>query len=89
MAHSIGKDAARLPARKRGPFGRAQVESSAVRSVGYDDAARTLDVEFEGGAVYRYFDVPPAVHRRLMAASSKGRFVNYRIKGAYRYEHVA
>ena len=37
---------------------RQPVESSAVRSVGYDKARRVLEVEVEGGAVYQYLGVP-------------------------------
>ena len=34
------------------------VRSSALRSVGYDQEQRVLEIEFTNGAVYRYFDVP-------------------------------
>ena len=37
---------------------RTPVNSSNVSSVGYDPTSLTLEVEFHGGAVYQYFDVP-------------------------------
>ncbi|MBU8974652.1 KTSC domain-containing protein [Lysobacter sp. MMG2] len=53
---------------------REHVESQAIVSVGYDPDRRLLEVEFEGGAVYRYFDVPPELHAGMMTAPSQGRF---------------
>lgn len=51
---------------------RVPVTSSNLASVGYDPEARVLEVEFRGGAVWRYLDVPPEEHAALMAAESKG-----------------
>ena len=67
---------------------RDRIESSSLTSIGYDPASRTLEVEFQGGRVYRYFDVPPARYRDLLRADSAGRFLNTRIKGFYDYRRV-
>ncbi|MFC8451891.1 KTSC domain-containing protein [Kitasatospora sp. NPDC057223] len=64
---------------------RTAVESSALRSVGYDAAARLLEIEFVSGAVYAYADVPPAVHRELMEAPSHGRCFGQVVRGRYAY----
>jgi len=54
--------------------------------VGYDREQRVLEIEFTGGAVYRYFDVPAEVHRGLMAAESHGRYFHQHVRdAAYRY----
>lgn len=66
---------------------RQQVTSSNIASIGYDTASHVLEVEFNNGSVYHYYDVPPAVYEALMAAASKGTFLNASIKGTYRYEH--
>lgn len=63
--------------------GRVVVNSSSVKSVGYDASLSTLDVEFSSGAVYRYFAVPAAVHFALMSADSVGAFVSRRIRNGY------
>ncbi len=68
---------------------RRSVESSAVESVGYDAAHRMLEVEFAGGAVYRYLDVPPRVYDQLWREDSIGGYVNRRIKPYHRAERVA
>ena len=62
---------------------RVAVKSSSVKSVGYDSAFSTLDVEFSSGAVYRYFAVPAAIHLALMSADSVGSFVSRRIRNGY------
>lgn len=67
---------------------RAPVISSSIRSVGYAPEERVLEIEFVGGGVYRYLDVPSEVHEALLEAESKGTFVNRAIKGRYRYQRV-
>ncbi|MBN9075730.1 MAG: KTSC domain-containing protein [Rhizobiales bacterium] len=67
---------------------REKISSSAIASAGYDWGKQILELEYAGGAVYRYFGVGPRVWAAFARAPSKGRFVNYRIKGAYRYRLV-
>lgn len=67
---------------------RTAVTSSNVASVGYEDATQTLEIEFHGGAVYQYFDVPRAVFEGLLAADSPGGFVHEQIRGVFRYARV-
>jgi lysyl-tRNA synthetase class 2 len=68
---------------------RRSVESSAVGSVGYDAVARTLEIEYEGGGVYRYLGVPPRAYELLLRSDSVGGYVNRRIKPYYRCVRVA
>ncbi|MGN6216458.1 MAG: KTSC domain-containing protein [Solirubrobacterales bacterium] len=65
---------------------RVPVESSILDSIGYDD--EVLEVRFGNGKVYRYFEVPPEVHRRLLAADSKGSFFNRHVRDDYGYVQV-
>lgn len=62
---------------------RIPVDSSSLKSVGYDASAQTLEVEFQHGAVYVYLDVPQDVFEELKAAESKGRFFNSNIRSVY------
>lgn len=55
---------------------RVPVVSTTMNSVGYDPEKRTLEIEFTGGEVYEYYEVPEEIHRDLMAAESKGRYFN-------------
>ena len=62
---------------------RAAVVSSHLATVGYDEEARTLEVETKRGHRYRYTGVPPAIFRELMGASSKGRYYLRNIRGVF------
>jgi hypothetical protein len=62
---------------------RSLVISSVLRSVGYDDARCTLEVEFQNGAVYEYYSVPSDVYALLMSASSKGHYFDVTIRESY------
>jgi hypothetical protein len=67
---------------------RTPVESSNIQSVGYSEETQTLEVEFKGGNVYQYFDVPTSVHLSLMQADSLGVFFSSAIRGVYRFARV-
>lgn len=67
---------------------REPVSSSNIASVGYDAGTKTLEVEFHGGRVYRYYDVPETVHYELVAASSIGGYFNANVRQYYPYERL-
>ena len=67
---------------------REYVTSTSVEWYDYDPRAKTLEIEFASGGVYRYLGVPQAVYEQLGAAESKGRFANEVIKQRYEYVHV-
>ncbi len=61
-----------------------EVDSTAISRIVYERRSGTLSVWFrETGACYRYFAVPPAVHRAFEKAESKGRFFNLHIRDRY------
>jgi hypothetical protein len=68
---------------------RAAVDSQAVKSIGYDAGRRILEIEYAGGGVYHYHDVPPEEHEELMGAESHGKHVSARIKGVYSHQKGA
>jgi hypothetical protein len=67
---------------------RAPVQSSNIRSVGYDSASRTLEVEFHTGSIYQYFGVPEAVYQTLMRAPSKGTYFHDHIRDRFSLRQV-
>ena len=67
---------------------REHVASSAIAAIGYSRKLHALEIEFVNGAVYRYCDVPIALYRDLMAADSKARFYDKKIRARYRSFHV-
>jgi len=58
---------------------RKRVNSSKIRSVGYDAKAQALEVEFSDGRVIAYSGVSPEVHRQFMAAPSPTSFFEDKI----------
>ena len=65
---------------------RQSVESSNLASIGYDAANEILEVEFNHGGVYQYFDVPEGVYQELMDAPSHGVYFSANIRNDYQYE---
>lgn len=67
---------------------RQRMHSSSITSAGYDPARHLLELEFEGGSIYRYADVPQRAWRALQDAASKGQFVNWQIKSKFPYKKL-
>ena len=65
-----------------------RVESSAIDAVAYDPRRCELLVEYKGGRGYVYLDVPRETYDALLAAPSKGKFVNAEVKPRYRYREA-
>jgi hypothetical protein len=62
---------------------RKKVNSSGIRSVGYDPGSQMLEVELSDGGIWQYSKVPGEVHRRLMAAPSMVSFYRDSIEEDY------
>lgn len=64
------------------------VNSTNVAAVGYDGDSSTLQIEFNNGTTYQYFDVTEDVFTGLRDADSVGGYLAAVIKGVYRYSKV-
>lgn len=67
---------------------RTYVTSSNINSVGYDSSSMTLEIEFNSGGVYQYFNVPAHIYQGLMSAPSHGKYFHQFIKDIYRYRKL-
>ena len=67
---------------------RKRVNSSRLRSVGYDEASRTLEIEMSNGQVFQYTGVYPEVYRQLMAAPNPTSFFDDKIAEEYTPKRV-
>ncbi|GAB16798.1 hypothetical protein GOEFS_014_00400 [Gordonia effusa NBRC 100432] len=67
---------------------RNPVSSSSLASVGYDETTRTLEVEFNSGSAYQYFDVPMSTYTELTTADSIGRYFVEHVRDAYRHRRL-
>jgi hypothetical protein len=70
---------------------RKPVESSSLKSVGYDivDGNLVLEVEFARGAVYHYYQVSYDVYEQLMSAESVGSYFSKNIQKKYQFKKVS
>lgn len=64
------------------------VQSSTIARIRWDEQASTLEVEFLGGRVYQYFDVPIGVFETFRSAPSHGEFFHNNIRGHFRYARL-
>lgn len=67
---------------------RVAVDSSTIKSVGYDLARQTLEIEFVAGGVYEYYEAPETVYHQLMAAGSRGAYFVANVRGVYGYKKI-
>jgi len=81
---TISAEPQATPARITSHILRQRVESTAIAAIGYSKRRHILEIEFVNGAIYRYLDVPPTVHRELVSAESKARFYDSNIRRHYR-----
>ncbi|PIU62482.1 KTSC domain-containing protein [archaeon CG07_land_8_20_14_0_80_38_8] len=62
---------------------RKNVTSSNIRSIGYDEQAKVLEVEFISGAVYQYTGVSLIIFNGLMNAGSHGTYFHNFIRDKF------
>jgi hypothetical protein len=67
---------------------RQPVESSMLRSAGYDPERSILELEVNNGRIYRYFGVPQEIFAELLTAESKGRYFLDEVDDLYPYLQV-
>jgi hypothetical protein len=67
---------------------RDTIASSNLVSAGYDATSETLELEFQSGAVYQYYNVPPGVYEALRSAPSAGQFFAYQIKNQFPFSRT-
>jgi hypothetical protein len=70
------------------PMERKTVRSSNIKSIGYNEITRSLEVEFNNGTIYEYYKVPKEVHDLLMTSASHGKYLNQYIKKKYAFKRV-
>lgn len=60
--------------------GMVKVSSSNIDEVGYDEASKALTVKFKNGSTYRYADVAPHHHQRMIEGDSVGGYFHKHIR---------
>lgn len=67
---------------------RQTVSSSNIRSIGYDAKSQTLEIEFQDGDIYQYFNISESIYSALMSASSYGSYFHRYIKDQYQWTKI-
>lgn len=62
--------------------------SSVISSFSYDPQSGDLTIRYISGLIYRYMGVPEKVFKEFRANASKGRYLNFHIKGKFNYEKI-
>ena len=63
--------------------------SKTLRSVGYEVATTTLEVELANGSVHRYFGVPERRYQSLLVSAPPDEYMQRHITKVFRTEKVA
>jgi len=64
---------------------RQKVKSSNIASIGYEEAKKTLVVEFIKSGCYSYSNVSKETYIAFVNAPSKGKYFFENIKGNYKF----
>jgi hypothetical protein len=68
---------------------RVSVKSSEIRSIGYDESVKILEIEFHHGGVYQYSGVSKKIYDNLMkSVISHGQYYDRYIKNRYRRNKI-
>jgi len=62
---------------------RKPLKSSKLRSAGYDERNRVMEIEFVNGEVFEYKAVSPELYRQLMSSPSPNSFFEDKIEEAF------
>lgn len=62
---------------------RIDLNSTTLTSAAYLAQDTLLELEFRGGAIYRYFNVPIETYGALLGAPSKGAYFNHYIRNRF------
>lgn len=66
-------------------------DSSQIMAIGYEPETSKLRIQFKSkkNPIYEYDDVPIDIHKKLVAANSKGRFFHEKIKGVFTFRKLS
>jgi len=64
------------------------INSTMIKSAGYEEATSVLEIAFNRGGLYHYLDVPKELFQEFLASSSKGRFFDKNIKDKFKTQKI-
>jgi len=70
------------------PVERMSVKSRILRSVGYNDSTKILEIEFQTGLLYQYSGVPQKVYADLMHSGEIGKYFSEKVRPKFPAKQV-
>jgi hypothetical protein len=67
---------------------RQPVKSRILRSVGYDESIKILEIAFQNGLVYQFTGVPPKIFADLMHSDEIGKYFSEKIRPKFQSKPV-
>ena len=67
---------------------RQSVKSVILRSVGYDESTKILEIEFHSGLVYQYSGVPLKIYTDLMRSGEIGKYFSDKVRTQFRTKQI-
>jgi len=67
---------------------RKNIESTMIRSIGFDPESSILEIEFISGAIWQYFDFPESEWYEFENTESQGKYFNREILNQYTESQV-
>lgn len=67
---------------------RLAVKSRILRSVGYDESTKTMEIEFTSGLVYQYSAVPPKVYTDLIRSGEIGKYYSEKVRPRFHTKQI-
>jgi hypothetical protein len=67
---------------------RQSVKSRILRTVGYDESTKILEIEFHTGLIYQYSAVPAKVYADLMHSEEIGKYFSEKIRPRFHTKQV-
>ncbi|MFA5188286.1 MAG: KTSC domain-containing protein [Patescibacteria group bacterium] len=67
---------------------RQSVNSTDLKSVGYEPQTNILEIEFKKGSIYQYSEVPDYIYTGLIGAASHGKYFNAHIKKHFSFRKI-
>jgi hypothetical protein len=67
---------------------RQPVKSRILRSVGYEENSKIMEIEFQNGQVYQYSGVPPKVFADLMHSAEIGKYYSEKVRPRFQTKQV-
>ena len=67
---------------------RQVVDSSSIKSIGYDENSQCLEVEFVDEQIYEYERFPKNEFTNLIEAESIGKYFNIHVRNNYKFTKI-